>query len=59
MVIGAAGWGKTTAVTAWCRSRPTVWLRYEDHDGDPDRLRVSLFRAFRRHIATNPDHMGA
>ncbi|HEX6402267.1 MAG TPA: BTAD domain-containing putative transcriptional regulator [Pseudonocardiaceae bacterium] len=55
VVIGAAGWGKTTAVAAWCRGRPAVWLRYEDHDGDADRLRVSLFRALRGPMGPDTD----
>jgi ATP/maltotriose-dependent transcriptional regulator MalT/DNA-binding SARP family transcriptional activator len=59
VVIGAAGWGKTTAVAAWCRGRPTVWLRYEDHDGHADRLRMSLFRALRGHAGTDPDQVGS
>jgi ATP/maltotriose-dependent transcriptional regulator MalT/DNA-binding SARP family transcriptional activator len=57
VVLGAAGWGKTTAVAAWSRNRPTVWLRYEDYEGDADRLLVGLFRALRAHVsvpATTP-----
>ncbi len=50
MVIGAAGWGKTTAVAAWSRSRPTAWLRYEDHGGNEDRLLAGLSRALRAHV---------
>ena len=49
VVIGAAGWGKTTAVAMWSRNRPTVWLRYEDHKADPDRLVASLCGALREH----------
>jgi DNA-binding SARP family transcriptional activator len=59
VVIGAAGWGKSTAVASWCRGRPTAWLQYEDHDGDADRLRVSLFRALRGHTGTDPDQVGS
>ncbi|MGH4008932.1 MAG: BTAD domain-containing putative transcriptional regulator [Pseudonocardiaceae bacterium] len=54
LVIGAAGWGKTTAVAAWSRSRSTAWLRYEDHEADPDRLLVSLVEAVRAHVSVNP-----
>lgn len=38
VVLGAAGWGKTTAVAAWSRSRPTAWLRHEDPAAAADRL---------------------
>ncbi|MGH3781530.1 MAG: BTAD domain-containing putative transcriptional regulator [Pseudonocardiaceae bacterium] len=51
VVIGAAGWGKTTAVAAWSRSRPTAWLRYEDHEADANRLFASLFGALRAHVS--------
>jgi ATP/maltotriose-dependent transcriptional regulator MalT/DNA-binding SARP family transcriptional activator len=51
VVLGAAGWGKTTAVAAWSRNRPTAWLRYEDYEGDADRLLVGLFRALRAHVS--------
>jgi ATP/maltotriose-dependent transcriptional regulator MalT/DNA-binding SARP family transcriptional activator len=51
VVLGAAGWGKTTAVAAWSRNRRTAWLRYEDYEGDADRLLVGLFRALRAHVS--------
>ncbi|HZE01388.1 MAG TPA: AAA family ATPase, partial [Pseudonocardiaceae bacterium] len=51
VVIGAAGWGKTTAVAAWSRGRPTAWLPYEDHDGDAVRLLAALLRALQPHIS--------
>ena len=51
VVIGAAGWGKTAAVSAWSRHRPTVWLRYEDHEADADRLLAGFFGALRAHVA--------
>jgi ATP/maltotriose-dependent transcriptional regulator MalT/DNA-binding SARP family transcriptional activator len=67
LVIGAAGWGKTTAVAAWSRSRPTVWLRCEDHEADADRLLTALLQALRTHAsvpvpiqaaaALNTDHV--
>jgi DNA-binding SARP family transcriptional activator len=50
VVIGAAGWGKTTAVAAWSRGRPTAWLRYEAHEGDANRLLASLSGALRAHV---------
>ncbi len=67
VVIGGAGWGKTTAVAAWSRSRPTTWLRYEDHEADGSRLLSSLFEALRSHTsvpampataASNTDQLG-
>ncbi|MGH3798940.1 MAG: hypothetical protein ACRDTD_02190, partial [Pseudonocardiaceae bacterium] len=59
VVIGAAGWGKTTAVAAWSRSRLTAWLRYEDHEGDADRLLASLFGALRAHASVPAPTLGA
>lgn len=38
LVIGAPGWGKTTAVASWSAGRPTAWVPYEDHEGDADLL---------------------
>jgi hypothetical protein len=51
VVIGAAGWGKTTAVATWSASRPRAWLRYEDHEGDPDRLLSTLLHALRAQVS--------
>ncbi len=51
LVIGAAGWGKTTAVATWSRNRPTAWLRYEDHEADADRLLASLSEALMAHVS--------
>ncbi|MFY9809358.1 MAG: BTAD domain-containing putative transcriptional regulator, partial [Pseudonocardiaceae bacterium] len=45
LVIGAAGWGKTTAVVAWSRGRRTASLRYDDHEGVADRLLSGLVTA--------------
>jgi ATP/maltotriose-dependent transcriptional regulator MalT/DNA-binding SARP family transcriptional activator len=50
VVIGAAGWGKTTAVANWSRNRPTAWLRYEDYEGDAVHLLDSLIRVFQTHV---------
>ena len=56
VVIGAAGWGKTTAVATWSHGRPTAWLRHEDHDGQADRLLIGLVGALRAHVSvTTPD----
>ena len=51
VVIGGAGWGKTAAVSAWSRDRLTVWLRFEDHEGDADRLLAGFFEALRAHVS--------
>lgn len=51
VVIGAAGWGKTTAVAVWSRSRPTAWLRYEHPRCDGERLLASLCEALRTHVS--------
>ncbi|MDQ4104267.1 MAG: tetratricopeptide repeat protein [Actinomycetota bacterium] len=58
VVIGAAGWGKTTAVAAWSRSRPTAWLRYEDHESDANRLLASLYGALQSHVSVPIQRMG-
>jgi ATP/maltotriose-dependent transcriptional regulator MalT/DNA-binding SARP family transcriptional activator len=50
VVIGAAGWGKTTTVATWSHNRRTAWLRYEDYEGDAERLLTSLVRAFQVHV---------
>jgi DNA-binding SARP family transcriptional activator/tetratricopeptide (TPR) repeat protein len=50
VVIGAAGWGKTTAVASWSHHRPTAWLRYENYEGDAIHLLASLVRAFQAHV---------
>ncbi len=58
MVLGAAGWGKTTAVAAWSRSRPTAWLRYEDHETAADRLLTNLFGAVQAHVSVPTPSLG-
>ena len=50
VVIGAAGWGKTSAVETWSRERPTAWVPYEEHDGDAGRLLSSLVAALQVHL---------
>ncbi|MGH3921701.1 MAG: hypothetical protein ACRDTT_02300, partial [Pseudonocardiaceae bacterium] len=57
-MLGAAGWGKTTAVAAWSRSRPTAWLRYEDHEAAADRLLASLFGAVQAHVPVPASNQG-
>ena len=58
VVIGAAGWGKTTAVATWSGGRPTAWLRYEDHDGDTERLLAGLLRALQAHVSVPAPSLG-
>lgn len=58
VVIGAAGWGKTTAVATWSRGRPTAWLRYEDQDGDAERLLAGLLRALQAHVPVPAPGLG-
>ncbi len=53
LVIGAAGWGKTTAVATWSGGRPTAWLRYEDHKADAERMLASLFTALLGHVSVS------
>jgi ATP/maltotriose-dependent transcriptional regulator MalT/DNA-binding SARP family transcriptional activator len=58
VVIGAAGWGKTTAVATWSRGRLTAWLRYEDHDGDAERLLAGLLQAVQAHVSVPAPGLG-
>lgn len=51
VVIGAAGWGKTTAVAAWSRGRRSAWLRFEDHEGHPERLLATLLGALQAQVS--------
>ncbi|MEO7196832.1 MAG: BTAD domain-containing putative transcriptional regulator [Pseudonocardiaceae bacterium] len=54
VVIGAAGWGKTTAVAAWSRNRSTAWLRYEPpREGEDDgaRLLAAMVGVLRAHVS--------
>lgn len=56
VIIGAAGWGKTTAVVTWSHSRPTAWLRHDDHDGEAERLLAKLMEAVQACVSvTTPD----
>ncbi|MBV8995802.1 MAG: tetratricopeptide repeat protein [Pseudonocardiales bacterium] len=50
-VIGAAGWGKTTAVATWSRHRATAWLRYEDYEGAAERLLTSLSETLQARVS--------
>jgi ATP/maltotriose-dependent transcriptional regulator MalT len=59
VVIGAAGWGKTTAVAAWSRGRSSAWLGYDDYEGSTDRLLTRLFEVFRVHVSAPTPIKGA
>lgn len=54
LVIGAAGWGKSSAVAAWSRRRATAWLRYEDHEGSAEKLLAGLFQVLQDHVPMPP-----
>ncbi len=51
VVIGAAGYGKTTAVATWSRGRRTAWLRHEDHEGNADCLLARLVEAVQASVS--------
>jgi ATP/maltotriose-dependent transcriptional regulator MalT/DNA-binding SARP family transcriptional activator len=50
VVVGAAGWGKTTTVATWSYNRPTAWLRYEDYEGGAEHLLASLVKVLQAHV---------
>jgi len=50
VVIGAAGWGKSTAVASWSRGRPTIWLQAEDYDGAAEQLLSALSLGLQVHL---------
>ncbi|MCA1672728.1 MAG: AAA family ATPase [Actinobacteria bacterium] len=52
LVIGAAGWGKSTAVRAWTRERSAAWVRHDSHQADQIRFARSLREALRPHLPT-------
>ncbi len=54
LVIGAAGWGKSTAVESWARRSPTAWVRNEDHGGDGRRFARCLCAALSPHVNAPP-----
>jgi ATP/maltotriose-dependent transcriptional regulator MalT/DNA-binding SARP family transcriptional activator len=58
VVIGAAGWGKTTAVAVWSRSRPTAWLCYENHEAAAGRLLASLLETLQAHVPAPAPSLG-
>lgn len=51
VVLGAAGWGKTTSVAMWSRGRSTGWLGYDDYKGDATHLLSSLAGALQAHVS--------
>lgn len=46
-MLGAAGWGKTTALAGWSRNRRTGWVRCDEPDLDPFRFVHALHDAVR------------
>ncbi|MGH3625639.1 MAG: hypothetical protein ACRDQ5_28330, partial [Sciscionella sp.] len=50
VVIAAAGWGKSTAVVSWARSRRVAWLR-SDHETDGARWLRRLYEVLLPHIS--------
>jgi ATP/maltotriose-dependent transcriptional regulator MalT/DNA-binding SARP family transcriptional activator len=59
VVIGAAGWGKTTTVASWSRRCATAWLQYEDHEGVSERLLNSLSAVLQVHLSAPTEDMAA
>ncbi|MGQ0837197.1 BTAD domain-containing putative transcriptional regulator [Actinokineospora sp.] len=59
VVIGAAGWGKTTAVASWARDRPTAWMRPEDHDAEATGFVRGLVEVLRPHLRPHAGEPGA
>lgn len=58
LVIGAAGWGKSTAVASWARGRRVSWLHADDYDThtDTDQFLHDLVAALRPHLSAGaPD----
>lgn len=51
LVIGAAGWGKSTAVAAWSRRRRTVWLRCHNLGMGAECFLAGLTETLREHVA--------
>ncbi|MEU4562910.1 LuxR C-terminal-related transcriptional regulator [Actinoplanes sp. NPDC023936] len=58
LVCAGAGWGKTTLVSAWARTRPApvAWLSLDRHDNDPQRYWSYVLAALRSAGALPPDH---
>lgn len=51
VVLGAAGWGKTTSVAMWSRGRSTAWLGYDDYKGDATHLLSGLAGVLQAHVS--------
>lgn len=47
LISAAAGWGKTTLLSAWAASlaQPTIWLSLDERDNHPPRFWISLYSA--------------
>lgn len=66
MVVGGAGWGKTTTVAAWAARRRACWLEIGDEDASAERLTRGLLRSLRTRfpglpaeLVTTTGHDGA
>ncbi|HET9255183.1 MAG TPA: hypothetical protein VFO16_08270, partial [Pseudonocardiaceae bacterium] len=49
-VIGAAGWGKTTAVASWSQGRRTGWLGFGAQDDTAEHVLGRLAEVMRAHV---------
>ena len=52
LIIGAAGWGKSTIAESWAQERRVAWVRQDGHQSDPIRFARSLREALRPHLPT-------
>nr|MDQ3989814.1 AAA family ATPase [Actinomycetota bacterium] len=50
LIIGAAGWGKSTAVESWARERSAAWIHHDGYQADPVRFARSVCEALRPHV---------
>jgi ATP/maltotriose-dependent transcriptional regulator MalT/DNA-binding SARP family transcriptional activator len=51
VVIGAAGWGKTTAVASWSHGRRTAWLRCAEHGDSAEHFLARLVEAVQAYVS--------
>jgi ATP/maltotriose-dependent transcriptional regulator MalT/DNA-binding SARP family transcriptional activator len=51
VVIGAAGWGKTTAVARWSHGRRTAWLRCTEQEDSAEHLLACLVEAVQAYVS--------
>ena len=53
LVLGAAGWGKSTTVESWARTRSVAWVRHERHLGNPELFVRTLCDELRLHAPSS------